>query len=111
MAWRMPPAFYNKPRMESALEGLLLFGYVARAATVNCGVLALLGVFFRALTYLALIYTNRDRMGLRAPAHAFADFYARLASLVRSKRPRANERAGLLAATTPRKEVSPDISV
>jgi hypothetical protein len=109
MAWRMPPAFYNKPRMESALEGLLLFGYVARAASVNCGVLALLGVFFRALTYLALIYTNRDRMGLRAPAHAFADLYARCAALV--KRPRVHERVGLLAATNPRKEVSPDISV
>ena len=82
MAWRMPPAFYAKPRMESALEGLLLFGYAARAAaSVNCGVLALLGVFFRALTYLALIYTNRDRMGLRAPAHAFADLYAALRPL------------------------------
>ena len=43
MAWRMPPAFYAKPRMESALEGLLLFGYVARAASVNCGVLGAAG--------------------------------------------------------------------
>ena len=75
-AWRMPPAFYNRPRAESALMGLLLYDYVAKSAALNCAVLVLLGVLFRLVALLALKCANRDRMGLRSPHHALLDAYA-----------------------------------
>jgi len=119
-AWRMPPAFYNRPRAESALMGLFMYDYVARAATINCVLLALLGLLFRLVALAALSGTNRDRMGLRSPAHVFYDAYAALAGGVGRwwRRPRkvgstaaelpslggapAGERRGLLAVATVR---------
>jgi len=107
-AWRMPPAFYNRPRAESALQGLFMYDYVARSATANCWLLVLLGVMFRLIALVALSQTNRDRMGLRSPAHAASDAWTgavrRLSAVLqwwhdkwpaRSARP--TERTSLLA--------------
>ena len=77
------------------------FGYAARAASVNCGVLALFWASSSALTYLALIYEPGPHGPAGAGVDAFADLYARAAFL---KRPRVNERAGLLAASAPSEE-------
>ena len=96
------------------------YDYVARAATINCVLLALLGLLFRLVALAALSGTNRDRMGLRSPAHVFYDAYAALAGGVGRwwRRPRkvgstaaelpslggapAGERRGLLAVATVR---------
>merc|ERR1711965_710309 len=84
-AWRMPPAFYDRPRAESALQGLLMYDYVAKSATLNCFVLALLGVAFRLAALVALSATNRDRMGLRSPAHCVVDAYAAIRNKVKAR--------------------------
>ena len=62
-AWKFPPAFY-KSLNDSVVSRLLLFSYTEHITLYNVVLMIWMGIFFRLVSYVALIASNRSQRSL-----------------------------------------------
>lgn len=70
-AWRLPPNFYLKPSVNSALYGLIMLEYTPtdKSMMLDMIMLLLLGFAFRCFAFISMIVFNRDKKGLPPLCH------------------------------------------
>jgi len=74
LAWRMPPPCYENETESSELHWLLMFGLtpISEVFSLDVAMLLLLGITFRILAFVSLIFCNRNKRGLRTYGQIFS---------------------------------------